>query len=76
MGEKIDVLFIDPLMKQYDDNSFFYKNWYQSNSRRNKVFNPDRSIINRFLFLGVLEYNIKVIYYVYKKEVCKIGRCS
>lgn len=33
------------------------------------MFNPDRSTINRFLFLDVLEYSIKVTHCVYAEKI-------
>lgn len=40
MAEKVDVIFIDPPMKKFDDDTFLYGNLYQPDSLKCKVFNP------------------------------------
>ena len=75
MKERIDVLFIDPPMKQYDDNTFLYGNLYQPNSKNNKVFNP--GILSIASYLLSKNYTVKVIHCLREEEVCeKLVRAS
>ena len=67
MKSEIDVLFVDPPMKQYDDNTFLYGNLYQPNTKKNKVFNPGiLSIASYLLEEGI---NVKVIHCLDENEI-------
>lgn len=58
--KKIDILFIDPPMKRYNDETFLYGNLYQSDDTNSKVFNPGLLSIASY----VLEhgYTVEVIH--------------
>ena len=67
MKKRIDVLFIDPPMKQYDDSTFLYGNLYQPNSENNKVFNP--GILSIASYLLSKNYSVKVIHCLSEEKI-------
>ena len=63
--EKIDVLFIDPPMKVFKDNTMLYGNLYHPDNDHCKVFNP--GILSIASFLLNIGYVVKVIH-IHKEE--------
>lgn len=65
--EKIDVLFIDPPMKVFKDNSMLYGNLYQPEDEHCKVFNPGiLSIASYILSKG---YKVKVVHIFRENDI-------
>lgn len=63
----IDLLYIDPPMKCFSDNTFLFGNLYQSDNKKSKVFNPGLlSIASYLLEEG---YSVRVLHILSEKEI-------
>ena len=65
--EHIDVLFIDPPMKRFDDDTFLYGNLYQSDDKRSKVFNPGLLSIASYIYEE--GYSVKILHIVNEEDI-------
>lgn len=66
----IDLLYIDPPMKRFSDNTFLFGNLYQSDDKNSKVFNPGLlSIASYILEEG---YSVKVLHILSEEEIPQV----